>query len=249
MSIITTYSYRRGVGKTTCIVNLAVLIAQQGYNVGVMSQHLLRLWDLMEIPDPDETEDVANIKAIAHFQVPIDSESSQTPIGKLVLLNDHPGLVVDVQRLAEEMDQIQQQFSLDYLFIELVDPQQSEMLSHFALCDVLILLLGLDHTDIQNTAVITDVAQQLGVDATFLLMSQTPPSLDSQLLNQQLQEICPTSQVAILPWVAEAALGVHEPLCLMNPESELTQQFRAIATKIMKLHPPKSFARSTPPKT
>lgn len=240
MSIITTYSYRRGVGKTTCIVNLAVLIAQQGHNVGVMSQHLLRLWDLIEISDSDEM----NIKAIAHFQVPIATEPSQTPIGKLVLLTDNPSMVVDVQRLAEEIDQIQGQFSLDYLFIELVEPEQSEMLSHCALCDVLILLLGLDHTDIQNTAVITDIAQQLGVDTTFLLMSQTPPSLNSQVLNQQLQEICPTSQVAVLPWVAEAALGVHEPLCLTNPESDLTQQFQAIANKIMQLNLPKKFNRS-----
>ncbi|NEO85980.1 MAG: hypothetical protein F6J87_17250 [Spirulina sp. SIO3F2] len=233
MSIITLHSYRRGVGKTTCIVNLAVLMAQQGYRVGIISQHILKLWELADVPEPEGLD----ATDIPHCQIPLLWPQQQS-VGQLMVILGHYHSTLDVQQMAQELEHIQHKLKLDYLFIELIKPLQSNMLSNVALCDVLILMLGLDQTDVQHTAVIADIAQQLGVTTTFLLMSQTPPSLDSMMLHEQIQGICPLSRVGIFPWVPTMALGNQDVFCLIYPDAELTQRFQGIVDQIIDVTTP-----------
>ncbi|MGB0560519.1 MAG: hypothetical protein ACPGVO_01790 [Spirulinaceae cyanobacterium] len=236
MSIITLHSYRHGVGKTTCMVNLAVLMVQRGYRVGLISPHLLSLWELFDSPELIEAEG----SEIPHIAIPLpyseqSTYSEQQMVGQLIAIVGYDPTVLNVQQTAQTLAAIQQKLELDYLFIELIDPLQSDVLSNLALCDVLILMLGLDQTDVQHTAVIADVAHQLGVRATFLLMSQTPPSLDSRVLHDQLQSICPLSRIAILPWVSTIALNHQETFCLTYPDHDLNNRFREVVDQILAL--------------
>ncbi|MEM8638792.1 MAG: hypothetical protein AAGG51_08280 [Cyanobacteria bacterium P01_G01_bin.54] len=230
MSIITLHSYRRGVGKTTCMVNLAVIMVQQGYRVGLISQHLLSLWELFDTSELT----AADAREIPHIAIPLP-EAEHQPLGQLIAVIEHDLNVLDVQHMSQTLATIQQTLELDYLFIELIEPLQSDILSNLALCDVLILMLGLDQTDVQHTAVIADIAHQLGVVATFLLMSQAPPSLTPRMLHDQLQSICPLSRVAILPWVSTIALNHQNIFCLTNPDHDLSDRFRAVVDQILAL--------------
>lgn len=240
MSIITLHSYRRSVGKTTCIINLAVLMAQRGYRVGIISQHILKLWDLADVPEPEDLDP----DDIPHCTIPL-LWSHESSVGQLMIILGHYHSTLDVQQMSQELEYIQHKLELDYLFIELIKPLQSDVLSNVALCDVLVLMLGLDQTDVQHTAVIADIAQQLGVATTFLLMSQTPPSLDSLLLHEQIQSICPSSRVGILPWVPTMALGNQDVFCLIYPDSELTQRFQGIVDQIVDVTTPTSDQRES----
>lgn len=119
--------------------------------------------------------------------------------------------------------------NLDYTFIDIWPGLSEETLLPIAIADVLILTLCLDKPDFQGTAVIIDVARQLGIPSIKLAINQVIPSLDFDLLQQQIEATYNVPVIGILPFSEDLRLfSGPEPFCLHYPDHSFSQTIKGM---------------------
>jgi len=99
-----------------------------------------------------------------------------------------------------------QAYRLDYILLVLSSGLQPASLAPLALSDLVLLLLGLDRRDLQETAVTLNIVRRLNVPQVHLAASAVPPALETERWREQVELAYAVSAVSLLPHAPEMAL-------------------------------------------
>lgn len=252
--IISTHSFRGGTGKSNTTANLAVMVAREGFRVGVIDtdiqspgihvlfqleegsfKHSLNdyLWGKCAINDAayDVTE-----RCIGHV-----TEGVNRPRLYLIPSSLRAGEIArilregyDVARLNDGLQDLLTHLKLDYLFIDTHPGVNEETLLSIAVSDVLLLIVRPDKQDLQGTAVAVELARKLDVPKMLLLLNKVPTSADIEALLEQVTQLYKTEVAAVLPLnteiVENASSGIF---CNRFPEHPFSQGLRRVVKRLL----------------
>ena len=214
--IVTIHSFRRGTGKSTVSVNLATLLMQQGYRVGLLDAnfeapslfvffglseekltHSLNsfLWGDCQIDDAvlDLTDKVEQNSGNGRLHF-ISASPKKNDIARIL----RGGFYLNL--LGDGFQEILENFDLDYLIIDTNAGINEETLFIVAIANTLIVTLHTDKQDYQGTAILLDVAHRLSVPRTFLLANEVPLKYDPKQVVAQLMENYQCDNAHVMPY-------------------------------------------------
>ncbi len=247
--VISVHSYRGGTGKSNLTANLATTVAQQGYRVGVVDTDLPSpgihnifglepemmtktlnsyLWGEAELADG--AYDVSQNLGIAGtgqlFLVP--SSCRADDIAR-ILKNGY-----DVRLLNDGFRQLVKTLELDYLFIDTHPGLSKETFLTIAISHCLLLIVRPDKQDYQGTAVTLDVARQLNVRHVQIVINKALSCLEPGVLRQKVEETYGVAVAGLFPLSEDIVkLASEGVFCVRYPEHPATQEFQAVARRIM----------------
>lgn len=248
--IIAIHSFRRGLGKSNLIANLAVLLAAQDQKVGIVDM------DLHAPSQPilfglDETD----IKFTLNDFLWGNAEIEQTVItrsphlnGKasgqiyLVPASARPADITRVLRgdyyvhlLHDGFDRLIKTFNLDAVLIDTHAGLGEETLLAFSISDTMTILLGHDQRDFQGAAVTVDVVRQLEIPRINIIVNQTSSNLNFSQVKQEVAATYGCDVLGVLPHSEDlAALASRQIFVKRYPEHPFTQTLEQIAVKLIK---------------
>ncbi|MBW4655304.1 MAG: MinD/ParA family protein [Kaiparowitsia implicata GSE-PSE-MK54-09C] len=247
--VIAIHSYRGGTGKSNLTANLATMVAQQGYRVGVVDTDLPSpgihnifglepemmtktlnsyLWGEAELADAaydvSKSLDIAGAGQL--FLVP--SSCKANDIAR-VLKDGY-----DVRLLNDGFRQLVKTLELDYLFIDTHPGLSKETFLTIAISHCLLLIVRPDKQDYQGTAVTLDVARQLNVRHVQLVINKALSSVEPQALRQKVEETYSVPVAGLFPLSEDIVqLASEGVFCARYPKHPITQEFQAVARRIM----------------
>jgi MinD-like ATPase involved in chromosome partitioning or flagellar assembly len=249
--MITVHAPRSGTGQSTFIANLAVLLARQGYRVGIidanlqamsihlffhLSAHSIRytfndyLLGLCQGPEAayDVTDALKTPLAGRIFLVPASTNSAA--LDKVL----HEGYSIEL--VTDGLRELGRQLHIDMLLVDThagLNEQTLLAMLSIAVSDTLITMLRLDQGDYQGTGVTLDVARTLEVPHVVLVVSQVAAMFDLAAVRQQVAETYQCDVVAALPYAHEfVVLDKHDMFVLRYPEHVITSELQRIAATI-----------------
>ncbi|MEO1590657.1 MAG: MinD/ParA family protein [Cyanobacteria bacterium J06632_22] len=249
--VISIHSYRGGTGKSNFTANLAATIALQGYRVGVVdtdipSPGIHNLFDLNPEQTPitlnnylwgqasilDATYDVTNNLGM-HNEGKVFLVPSSIKVDEIARILDEG---YDIGVLNDGFRQFVKEKELDYLFIDTHPGLSKETFLSIALSSVLILILRPDKQDYQGTSVTVDVAKQLKVRRTLLVVNKVLSRMNPDALRQKIEETYQLPVAGLFPLSEDVAqLASNGIFCLTQDMHSVTQEFRKIAQQILDL--------------
>lgn len=252
--IISTHSFRGGTGKSNITANLAVMVARQGYRVGVIDTDIQSpgihvifqfdeaamrfslndyLWGRCKISEAayDVTE-----RAIGAYD-----EKALRPRIFLIPSSIRTGEIArilregyDVAKLNDGLQDAIKQLDLDYLFIDTHPGVNEETLLSIAISDALVLILRPDRQDLQGTAVAVELARRLAVPKMLLVANKVPPDTDVEATKAQIEKLFGSPVVAALPLASDIArLASSTIFCNRFPSHPFTEGVRHLADQVM----------------
>ncbi len=252
--IVSITSFRHGTGKSHLAANLAVSLAQQGKQVGIVDTdfqapgiHTLFNLDNDEIEaglnhylQNHKHEDLVNSdimpvvkigsETIAILRGGIFPTISSANAGKTMPSprQNHPDALI------QGLWELSSRLNLDYLIID-THPGICEMnLLLMACSDVVFILLGLDQQDFQGSAVFTDIARKLHVPQLLLVVNQVLSCYPPEDVQERVQDLYQEPVAGVLPLCQEmlqlASQGVFS---LKYPDHPLTKTFHSIAKALL----------------
>jgi MinD-like ATPase involved in chromosome partitioning or flagellar assembly len=244
-TVIAVHSYRGGTGKSNFTANLATVVAQQGYRVGVVDTDLPSpgIHTILGL-EPDQLETSLNhflwgeatIEAAAQD---VSAAAALGDSGRLYLVPASPRADdiarilrhgYEVRLLTEGLRGLVRALQLDYLFIDTHPGLSKATFLSIAVAHVLMLLLRPDKQDYQGTAVTLDVARQLNVPRTLLAINKVYPGLDPQALRQRVEATYGEAVAGVVPLTTEVVqLASEGVFCVRHPDHPVSHEFRQIA--------------------
>jgi MinD-like ATPase involved in chromosome partitioning or flagellar assembly len=248
--IIAINSFRRGTGKSNLAANIATLQAASGQNTALIDMDLASpsqqtlfgvsdpdiqftfndfLWGNCEIEQAalDLTPRLARRTPLAGTLQLVPASQRLNEIAR-VLRGDYYSHLLDAA-----FEQLVESLKLDTLIIDTHAGLNEETLMVFGLCDTALIILRSDMLDYQGTAVTLDIAKQLEISRTSLVVNQLPPTMDPAAMVAHAQEKYQHDVLAALPYTNElAALASQELFVLRYPEHPLTQSLKTIAEQL-----------------
>lgn len=247
--IVTIHSFRRGTGKSTISVNLANLLAQEGYRVGLLDAnfeapsmyiffglaedripHSLNnfLWGDCPIHDTvlDLTESVVDKKDNGRLYF-ISASPQKHDIARIL----RGGF--DLNLLGESFQELLEAFTLDYLIIDTKAGINEETLFIVAVANTLIVALHTDQQDYQGTAILLDVAHQLSVPRVFLVANEVPPKYDHHQVIEQLMAHYQCNHAHVMPYSEDMiALASSEVFVNHHGNHPITQSLQELVANL-----------------
>jgi septum site-determining protein MinD len=248
-TIISVHSYRGGTGKSNTTANIAALLAEQGYCVGVIDTdiqspgiHVLfgleqsalgrtlndYLWGECEIEDAayDVTPLLNHPMRGTVYLIPSSAKPSE--ITRVLGEGYDPGLLNEgFQRLVEEL-------RLDVLLIDTHPGLNEETLLSIAISHALLIILRPDQQDYQGTGVTVEIARKLDVPKLLLLVNKVPQSFDTEAVRAKVAETYDAEVAAVLPHSDDLmALASGGIFALRNPDHPLTTLYRQVVARLM----------------
>jgi MinD-like ATPase involved in chromosome partitioning or flagellar assembly len=247
-TIVTIHSFRRGVGKSSLIVNLAALLALQGQRVALVdtdfrspslhlffglsdgeSAHTLNdyLWNKCDILSAvqDVTPKLGIDISGKLFVVPASDkiadimQSIRTP--------------TNIDRYVDGLEKLAQELELDMLLVDTPAGLNEDTLQAIAVSNSIILVLHPDKHDFQGTAVTIDMARRLQVTAIHLVLNDAPDNLNVESVRSQLEQTYHCGGGIVLSHTEELmTLANSQPFVLRYPEHPLTVQIKELAQKL-----------------
>jgi len=243
--IITIHSFGHGAGRSTLIANLAALLAQAGYRVGIMdadfhAPSMQRFFGLQK----SEVRNTLNTYiwgkcALKEATYDITRRLGIQPPGCLLLVpaSSAVGEIMLILResynldaLSEAVRTMDESFGLDYLLLDTTSGLTEVSLLSTALSDTLITVLRPEAYDYQGVAVSTEVARKLQVPQVLLVLNAAPESLDLVQAQAELVDCyqCPVGTV--LPYSEDLAVQDGPGLAVMTkPDSLFTRRLQLLA--------------------
>lgn len=248
VKIISFHSFRGGAGKSNISANVAVQLAMDGQNVGVVDADILSpgihvlfgvgasqikhslndyLWGRCEIQETaiDVTSELrADIPGKIYL---IPSSLRAGEIARVLREGYDVGLLNDgFQKLIECLD-------LDTLIIDTHPGINEETLLSIAISDELIIVLRPDQQDYQGTGVAVEVARRLDVPSLHLVVNKSPIQLSPEQVRNKVERAYDCPVLAVLPHSDDMMLLASEGIfSLQYPEHELTRLFRQITSAV-----------------
>lgn len=263
--IVSIHSFRGGTGKSNVTANLATSIARAGYRVGIVDTDIQSPG--IHVPfGLDETKVKYTLNDYLWKRCAIEAAAYDVSSifttrknwfsnnrGKLFLIPSSikTGEIsrilregYDARLLNDGFRHLTTRFQLDYLFIDTHPGINEETLLCAIISDVLVVIMRPDKQDYQGTAVTIDVARKLEVPKMLLVVNKALPSLNHQVLRQQIQRTYNVPVAGILPVCEEMFhLASSDIFCLRYPEHPWTKTVSAIAQQLSQNNKPstKSF--------
>jgi MinD-like ATPase involved in chromosome partitioning or flagellar assembly len=247
-TIVSIHSFRRGVGKTSLTVNLAVLLALQGKRVALVdrdfqtpSAHLFFGLNEDEITHTynDYLRNKCDILAAAQEITPklgpevagklfLLAASTQTAEILYILRNP-----LDLDRYTKGFQDLVAQLALDVLLIDTPAGVNEDTLPSIAISDTLVVVLHPDKQDFQGTAVIVDVARNLQVPKIRLVLNDAPEVLDVAFAQSQLEQNYQCGKGIILQHSeAFMSLASRHLFVLRYPEHPLSLSLKELVEQL-----------------
>jgi septum site-determining protein MinD len=270
--IVAVHSFRHGTGKSSLTANLAVAIARSGYRVGAIDADVelaVRgefpgIYSYFDLQKSHHLGDYLQGRvSIAEIGQKVNIENLQPAIaeestGTIYLFSydlsrqgqSNCPEFADIKILSTLLDTIIADFDLDYLFIDLYPGLNETTLPLLALCDLLCLLLGLESSDFQGTAVTLDVAKRLDIPQTFLLVNQVPTDIDRLWLREQVALAYDSDNVEVLPQIETMSAHNQDKNILANifslsdRDPLYASEFPRIVTRIVAENPQQNILQS-----
>ncbi|NET59187.1 MAG: MinD/ParA family protein [Symploca sp. SIO2E6] len=253
--IVSIHSYRGGTGKSNLSANLAASMALLGKRVALVDTDIQSpgvnvIFKLDEATISDTLNNYlwgeCAVTDIAHNVTQVlHEESGQMANGSLYLIPSSMkskdiakvlGEGYDVELLQEGLEELSGQLELDYLFIDTHPGLNEETLLAVGISDMLVIILRPDQQDYLGTGVVVEVAENLEVPETILVVNKVLPDFDLDALKQKVEETYKKTVSGILPLSNEMLrLGSQGLFCCRFPEHDLTQELNQIVTKIRTL--------------
>ena len=247
-TIVTIHSFRRGVGKSSLIVNLATLLALQGRRVALIdtafqtpSIHLFFGLSDEEIPHAindyllgkcdilsavqDVTPRLAGDIKGSLFVVPASNK-----IADIMQVIRTP---LNIDRYVDGLEKLGDELSLDIILVDTPAGLNEETLQAIAVSNAVVLVLHPDKRDFQGTAVTVDMIRRLQIPAIHLVLNNVPETLDVEDARRQLEETYHCGGGVVLKHSEELmALSSSQPFALNQPAHPLTAQIRELAERL-----------------
>jgi septum site-determining protein MinD len=244
-TIITIHSFRRGVGKSSLIANLAVLLALKGRRVALIdtdfrlpSIHLFfglsdgeishtfndYLWDRCDILSTvqDVTPRLASDISGKLFVIPASD--------KITDIMQFIRTPLNIDRYVGGLDKLEKELDLDILLVDTSAGLNEDTLQTIAVSNVIILVLHPDKHDFQGTAVTVDMIRRLQVPTIHLVLNDVPDTLNVEDVRLQLEQTYHCGGGTVLNHTEELlALASSKPFVLCYPEHPLTARIKELA--------------------
>lgn len=254
--IIAFQACRHGTGCSHLVANLAVLLVQQGYRVGLLDtdprgaglrtifsldntdeRRLDRYWWFSLAPTaPDRlTRQAYNYGTRSPY--PQQPGFYIAPVGQrfgadsqqLNQLQRH----YQVATAGEALRVLCDDLNLQYLLLDIQPELGEDELLGLALADTVVLMMQLDKYDFQRAAVLLEVLVKLATQQVWLVPGLVPPEISAESVQQKLETIYHQPVAGVLHMQeAMVALASRGVFCLHEPQHALTEAMQAIATQI-----------------
>ena len=237
-------SFRRGVGRSALVANLAVLLAKQGNIVGLLDLNL-RSPSLHDI-FPSGSETAATINDFLHGKIEINAtiqaltpKLGADPKGQLwfVAASGLPHEIAatsrygyDAAQLDDGLATFSQALDLDLLFVELNAGLDEEILRAMVLADSVAIVLRHDQQNYQGAAVMVDIAQRLGV-RPLLIVNELPTRYDADAVATQVESAVGCPVIGVIHH--DESLNQDGLLVLREPQHPLIQHLQSIAQRLI----------------
>lgn len=253
--IIALQACRHGIGCSHLAANLAVALMQQGYRVGLLDTDskiggIRTLFELDETPgsapntywwltsSPQRSTTLkANCRHYHEFDDPQAAGIYLPPLGTQLTV-DNPKFQFLSQRYGQEkpfdvLQQLSHEIGLDFWLIDNQPPMTDDNLLGLSLADMAIVLLQLDAYDLQRTAVLLEIIEQLEIAKTWLVPSLVLPSIEREVVRHMLENTYQYPVAGIL-YLSEdmISLASRGLFSLYYPNHALTQTINAIARQL-----------------
>jgi septum site-determining protein MinD len=214
MWLISVHSYRRGTGKSLVAANLAVLLAQAGYRVGLVELNLLMpslyyFFELAERDPPYLLNDFlwgdCDITAVTQDMT---ATLQIEPPGQLYLLpaSVEVKAIARIARggyythfLADACFHLADTFGLDMVLADTPAGINEESQLMLALADNALILLRPDRQDYQGTGLLVDIARRLEVPDIQLVVNEVPAALNVDSVALAASQAYGCRVTAVLP--------------------------------------------------
>jgi MinD-like ATPase involved in chromosome partitioning or flagellar assembly len=246
--IVSIHSFRGGTGKSNIAANVATLLAAEGQRVGVIDTdiqspgihvlfglpgeevcHALNdyLWGKCEIHET-AYEVTANLNVNLKGHVHLIPSSIKTGEITRVLREGY-----DARRLTRGLRSLIEALDLDVLVIDTHPGLNEETLLSIVISNVIAIILRPDQQDYEGTGVTVEVARQLNVPRTELVVNKVPRGFDANTLRTQVQQTYACPVAAVLPHSDEMlALASSGIFALRYPDHPVTAGLREVANRL-----------------
>jgi len=246
--IIAIHSFRRGTGKSTVIANLALLWAAEGRRVGMVdlglpfsglhtlfglnqdeAAHSFSDYLLGKCRVEQATRNITpDLKTDLKGQLFLTASSLQRADIIHLMQSGY-----DVDLLGESFDKLAAVLGLDLLILDTYAGLNEESIMTITLSDTLVILLRPDQQDYQGTAITVQLAQQLEILDTVLLVNAVSASFDLEEVRAQVEESYRCPVAAALPHTpALTNLAGQSVFVLQYPDHPLTTLLREVASNL-----------------
>jgi MinD-like ATPase involved in chromosome partitioning or flagellar assembly len=247
-AIVTVHSFRRGVGKSSLVANLAALLALQGRRVALVdtdfqapSVHLFfglsddeashafndYLWDKCDILSTvqDVTSRLAGDVKGSLFVIPASNK-----IADIMQVIRTP---LNIERYVDGLEKLGKERSLDIILVDTPAGLNEVSLQVIAVSNAIVLVLHPDKQDFQGTAVTVDMIRRLKIPSIHLVLNNVPEALDVDDARRQLEETYHCDGGVVLKHSEELmALSSGKPFVLQYPSHPLTAQISELAERL-----------------
>jgi MinD-like ATPase involved in chromosome partitioning or flagellar assembly len=252
--IIAFQACRHGSGCSHLVANLAVLLMQSGYRIGLldtdpMGGGIRTLFDLENDPTVDShsywwlSTDSKNPQKLRSQHYPYGMQPPARQ-GGIYLPPEHNAGQISRQLASfqqyyggatpsDALTHLSQDLKLDYLLLDTQPTLDDENLLGLALADTIAILLQLDTYDFQRIAVLLGIIQKLNIQDIWLVLSQVLPMIDIEVVMAKLTETYQLPVGAVLPLNEDMVrLASGGLFCLHYPQHDLTKVMMGFAKKL-----------------
>ncbi len=244
--VVSIHSFRGGTGKSNITANVAVQIAQRGRRVGVIDTDIQSpgihvLFGLTGAALSGALNDYLfrgrPIDDVAHDVTPAGVD------GRIHLIPSsiQPGEIsrvlregYDAQHLVRGLRGLVDALDLDVLLVDTHPGLGEETLLSLVISDTSLVVLRPDQQDYEGTGVLIDVARNLEVPRTALVVNKVPVAMDVDGVRDQVALTYGSRVVGVLSHDdAMMALGSREVFTLRHPEHALTTALGAVSAFVL----------------
>ncbi len=251
--IVSIHSYRGGTGKSNLTANLATTMALQGYRVGIVDTdiqspgvHILFRLDDTKIKKTlndylwDEncpaSQIAYDVSYVLNDEVQPDLKSKIFLIPSSMKSEDIATILsegYDVESLQQCFWEVSKHCKLDYLFIDTHPGLNEETLLAVGLSNTLVVILRPDQQDFLGTAVIVEVARELEVPKTVLVVNKALTEFNFDMIREKVKQTYQLPVAGVLPLSTEMLrLGSQGLFCLRHQDHPFTQELQKIVRHI-----------------
>jgi septum site-determining protein MinD len=247
--IISFHAFRRGAGTSSLTASVAALLAVQGYRVGVVdadlqspSAHILFGLENIDIYHTltDYLQDKCAIEQAVYDVTP----NLGTPISGQIFLapgSSDPLKIMHILRhgyevtaLTDVFAKLVQDYSLNYLLLDVTAGITDESLASLAIADVLVLVLRLDQQGYQGTGVLLEVARKMRAARMFFVVNDVPAIYNLEDTSARVAQTYGISPDFVIPHADEMlALASTGIFSLRYPEHTVTKILSELTARLI----------------
>ena len=245
--VISIHSYRRGTGKTSITVNLAVLMALAGKRTGIVDAAFLapstQFFFYLEkdtvkysfndfLDQHCEINDaVYDLTSLLGTDVP--GRLFLTPANINVRTSLTSGSGYHVEQLEAGIEEMVRNYALDIVLMDTSAGKKDETLMPLVISDLVIEILRLDQQDYQGTAVVTEIARKLEIPQVCLVANNISTSQNPAEVKKEIEDSFGLEVAGVLP-VSEEMLELSEGeiFVLKHPTHPITHTLQGLVDRI-----------------